>query len=249
MRDSGSVDESCGRQRERRPHTTSTSASDMSAGCRGSDRTSSRRVRRPAAAQDARCAERALTRNREGIVHERADASGRQVRLAADRGRRSESGRDDRRGQDRTPAARRPVRAGEAAADSGPPASRRRAVHSGSQRQTRAQNRGLHFVEPAVDAKLVVTVLIRLAAVPQALQFLGDRRVVGHHRAAIAERAEILRRIEAERAGDADRADWRVHRTVARCAWHASSTTARAWRCAMAPMAAYPRADRRDAPA
>ena len=84
------------------------------------------------------------------------------------------------------------------------------------ERQPRAQNRGLHLVEPAVGAKLVVAIPRGLPAVAQPLDPRRERGVAGDDRAAVAERAEVLRRIEAERTGDADRADWPSE--VARCA-------------------------------
>ena len=93
---------------------------------------------------------------------------------------------------------RRPVRGGERPAPRRPP---------GEARQARAQDRGLHLVEPRVDAELFVTVAIDLAAVAQAPDAIGERRSLVIDRAAVAERAEILRRVEAERARHADGAD------------------------------------------
>ena len=49
-------------------------------------------------------------------------------------------------------------------------------------------------------------------------------------RAAVAQRAEVLGRIKAEGAGDADACRPAAPRTVARCAWQASSTSASEWR-------------------
>src|SRR5206468_4725745 len=66
------------------------------------------------------------------------------------------------------------------------------------QRQARAQNCRLQFVEPRVDAWLQVTILIRLPAVAKTPDALGYRAIVRHHRATVAERAEILRRVDAE---------------------------------------------------
>ena len=84
------------------------------------------------------------------------------------------------------------------------PASRR---PSRQIRQARAQDRRLHFVEPAVGAGLEVMVARRLAAVAQPLDPRRELGVARDHRAAVTERAEVLGRIEAGGAGNADRAD------------------------------------------
>ena len=73
--------------------------------------------------------------------------------------------------------------------------------------QPRAQHGGLHLVEPRVHAELLMMVAVRLSAVAQPLDAVGERAVVRHHGAAIAERGEVLRRVEAERPGGPDGAD------------------------------------------
>ncbi len=75
------------------------------------------------------------------------------------------------------------------------------------ERKAGTHDRGLHFVEPRIDARLLMPIPIGLAAVSQPLDARRERLIVGHDGAAVAERAEILRRIEAERSRDADCAD------------------------------------------
>src|SRR4029077_3357321 len=76
-----------------------------------------------------------------------------------------------------------------------------------------AQYGRLHVVQAGVDAWHLVMIAVDLSAVAQPLHPVGQRAVVGDHRSAVAERAEVLRRVEAESAGDADGAD---RRTTAR---------------------------------
>src|ERR1700687_3169521 len=52
-----------------------------------------------------------------------------------------------------------------------------------------------------------MVIAIGLAAVAQPADALREPPIVGHDRASVAERAEILRGIEAERPGHADRTD------------------------------------------
>ena len=73
-------------------------------------------------------------------------------------------------------------------------------------RQLGAQEGGLHFVEPRIEAALQVHVLHPAAVVAQHAQPLGQPGIVGRDRAAIAEGAEILGREEAVRAGVTQRA-------------------------------------------
>src|SRR5262245_13129508 len=77
-------------------------------------------------------------------------------------------------------------------------------------RQTGAENRGLHLVEPAVHARLRMDVAIGLASIAKPLEALGNSPVVCDRRAAVPQRAEILRRVEAERAADAEGPDGRT---------------------------------------
>src|SRR5436190_4961558 len=74
-------------------------------------------------------------------------------------------------------------------------------------RKPRAQNGGLHFVEPAVDADFDVTIPVGLSSVAQPSDTRGQRSVAGDDGAAVAQGAEILCGVEAERARGSERAD------------------------------------------
>ena len=124
------------------------------------------------------------------------------IRHAPGCGRRTDGTRD----RDPVPPARRRTHRG-APRDTSSRARRRRSVQPRQQRQPRAEDRRLDFVEPRVDARLLMMIAIRLAAVAQTLDSSRERAIASHDRAAVAERAEVLRRIETERARDADRAD------------------------------------------
>ena len=75
------------------------------------------------------------------------------------------------------------------------------------QRQPRGQDGRLQLVESRVDARLLMVIAIRLAAVSQPADALREPAIVGDDRAAIAKRAEILGGIEAECSSHPDRAD------------------------------------------
>ena len=99
------------------------------------------------------------------------------------------------------------------ASDFAPPARGRRKAD-----ESRAQDGSLQLVEPAVDARFDVVMPRRLTAVAHPAHLLGDVRIVGDDRAAVAERPEVLGRVEAERAAAPAGADRPFPRTVARCA-------------------------------
>ena len=63
------------------------------------------------------------------------------------------------------------------------------------------QQSALHRVQPAVVTFHVVVVLLRLAVLANHFDLRRDCSVIGRHRAAFAERAEVLARIKAERGG------------------------------------------------
>jgi hypothetical protein len=73
--------------------------------------------------------------------------------------------------------------------------------------QERAQDGGLHLVEAAVDAVLLVPVPVALPSVAQPPQAGGERLIVDEHGAAVAQGAEVLGRVEGERAQPGERAD------------------------------------------
>src|SRR5204863_3533506 len=62
--------------------------------------------------------------------------------------------------------------------------------------ETRSQNRGLHLVEPRVEARLLVMIAIGLTAIAKAFDRRGQRRVVRDDRPAVAEGTEVLGRVE-----------------------------------------------------
>src|SRR5262245_49188016 len=145
---------------------------------------------------------RGLRRDRHGVVDQRLDALGVQVRLQWGARRRpydeqmvDMAGVDLRQGMHRRVAQLSSIVGGNLPAPRDP---------ARQPRQPRPQNRRLHLVEPRVDARLDVMIAIDLAAVPQPPQAFGKRPITGDDRAAVAERSEILGRVEAERAGDAN---------------------------------------------
>src|SRR5579872_6469779 len=58
--------------------------------------------------------------------------------------------------------------------------------------QLHAKNRGLHFVEPAIEADLFVIVLLAAAVRPQSAHALREVCTVGYDHAAVAACAEVL---------------------------------------------------------
>ena len=69
-----------------------------------------------------------------------------------------------------------------------------------------AEDRGLHLVEPAVDAGDLVPVAVALPAVAQPPHPRRHRRVLHHHRAAVAEGAQVLGGIKGQGADAGERA-------------------------------------------
>ena len=110
---------------------------------------------------------------------------------------------------------------------------RRRALWCVQRAELDAQQRGLQLVEARVVADLVVVVLDARAIVAQHPQPFGERRVVGGHGAAVAERAEVLARIEAPRHGVDHARPAGGPCSARRGPARASSSTFRPWRRAM----------------
>src|ERR1043165_683258 len=73
-------------------------------------------------------------------------------------------------------------------------------------REARAQNGSLKLVEAAIDARAFVAVAGGLPVLTKPSKALREHFVVGYHRAAVAERGEVLRRVKAEATQLADRA-------------------------------------------
>src|SRR5687768_15766559 len=70
--------------------------------------------------------------------------------------------------------------------------------------QLDGENRALNTVHPVVESFDGVLVSSTLAPRPKQPHCVGVRRVTGHRRATLAERAQVLRGIEAEAADVAD---------------------------------------------
>jgi len=74
-------------------------------------------------------------------------------------------------------------------------------------RQLHPQHRRLQLLQPAVEPLDLADVAFALAVVAQHADAVGELRVVGGHRAAVGQGAEILGRVEAPRHRVAMRAD------------------------------------------
>src|SRR3989338_3629342 len=72
-------------------------------------------------------------------------------------------------------------------------------VPSGKFRKSPVQDRGLQFLQPAVYSLHLILIPLGLTILADPPHPLGELGVVGRHRAAVAEGAEILRRIKTER--------------------------------------------------
>src|SRR5258706_2207965 len=71
-------------------------------------------------------------------------------------------------------------------------------------RQFFYQNQGLHRIEPKISADLAVKIFWGHTVISYDTKALGQRRIVGHHHARIAESAEVLGWIETRRTGQPD---------------------------------------------
>ena len=85
--------------------------------------------------------------------------------------------------------------------------------------QLHPQQRGLHFVESRVASLEQVAILYVGAVVAQRRDPLRQRAVVGHHRAAVAQRAKILggEKTEGRRVAERTRLAADAHRTMRLC--------------------------------
>ena len=75
------------------------------------------------------------------------------------------------------------------------------------QRQPRAQDGSLEFVQPAVDAGFNVMVPVALPSIPQPAQSRSEGGIARNHGATVTEGSQVLRRVEAEHARMRSRAE------------------------------------------